>query len=88
MSAMVIDTHEFIKQMTAAGLTERQAEVIARHQESVGAQLVTVQHLDLRIEILRKDLMLKLGAMIVGAAVATIGIILAMLPIVLNLQLN
>ncbi len=35
MGDLAMEAHEFIKELTAAGLTERQAEIIARYQASV-----------------------------------------------------
>ncbi|MDA8010332.1 MAG: CCDC90 family protein, partial [Gammaproteobacteria bacterium] len=67
---IAMSTHEFIKELIDSGLTERQAEVIARHQTAViNESLATKQDVALLkqdIELLKKDLLLKLGSVMVG----------------------
>ena len=83
-----METHEFIKELTEAGMTERQAEAIACHQSQIiNENLATNHYFELLrhdIELLRKELMLKLGSMIVASGVATIGIILGVMSVMLK----
>ncbi len=83
-----METHEFIKELTEAGMTERQAEAIARHQSQIieenlatKADIASVRK---EIEMMKKDLILKLGAIIVTGLVATIGIILGVMSVMLK----
>jgi hypothetical protein len=53
MATTILDTHAFIKRLTAAGLPEAQAEILADQQSRVlGDQLATKQD----IALLRGDL--------------------------------
>ena len=88
MNTLALQTYEFIKELTAAGLTEQQAEIIAHHQAKIiDENLATKHDLELvrkEIEMLRKDMMLKLGTVIVAGFIAVIGIIIGVLPLMLN----
>ena len=88
MNMLALQTHEFIKELTGAGLTEQQAELIANHQAKIiDENLATKHDLELvrkEIEMLRKDMMLKLGTVIVAGFIAVIGIIIGVLPLMLN----
>ena len=78
---IAMSAHEFIKELTEAGLTERQAEAIVRHQTAfVTENLATKQDL----ELLKKDLLLKLGSVMVGGFVVLSGIMLSVLSLLLN----
>jgi len=47
MSSLAMETHEFIKELTEAGLTEHQSEVIARHQSLIISEnLATKQDME------------------------------------------
>lgn len=76
-----METHEFIKELVAAGLTEQQAEIIARHQTKVIHDNVATKK---DLEVLEYRFTIKFGAMLVGGLAATIGIILAVLPLLLQ----
>ncbi|MGI9310407.1 MAG: hypothetical protein ACR2P7_02610 [bacterium] len=81
MSTLSMETHEFIKELTEAGLTERQAEAIARHQaQIINDNLATKNDL----ELLKKDLIIKLGVMFLAGWVAAIGIILGVISMMLK----
>ena len=64
MSALVFDTHAFIKELTDAGMPEAQAEVLVRRQARlIDEQLATkrdLKELELRLTV-------RLGAMMVVA---------------------
>ena len=68
MSALLFDTHAFVKELTEAGMPEAQAEVLARSQATlIDEKLATkrgLKELELR---LKHDLTLRLGSMMVVA---------------------
>jgi hypothetical protein len=70
MSAIAFDTHAFIKRLTAVGMPESQAEVLAEEQTKlIETQLATKADIaDVRrdIEIARHELTVRVGAMIVA----------------------
>ncbi len=68
-----MQTHEFIKALAGVGLTGKQAEM-------VDGKLATKQDLVL----LRKGLTLKPGGLYMVSLVATVGIILSLLPMMLR----
>jgi len=74
MSTITFDTHEFIKRLKSVGFSEEQAEVFAaEHRRIIEDNLVTKEHLDMRLRELEYRLIIKLGGMmmasiIVGAA--------------------
>ena len=95
MNTLALQTHEFIKELTAAGFTEQQAELIAKHKaKMVDYHLATkhgsgsVKHeirlLKHDLELLKKDLILKLGAIIVIGHIVFTSIIIGVLPLMLN----
>ena len=68
MSALLSDTHAFVKELTEAGMPEAQAEVPARSQATlIDEKLATKQDLK-ELELrLKHDLTLRLGSMMVVA---------------------
>lgn len=61
MNAIAFDTHAFIKRLTAAGMPEPQAEVLAEEQAKlIETQLATKADL----EALKHELTIRIGAMI------------------------
>lgn len=94
MSNLAMHTHDFIKDITESGLTQRQAEIFARYQSTVSENLATKHDLELvkhdvelvkrDVELVKKDLTLKLGGMIVASALATTGIILSAVSLMLG----
>lgn len=80
MNTSATHSHEYFKELTGAGMPEEQAEIIVRREAKTADSVVTKQHLDLKIELLQKDLMLKFGSLVVGGFVATIGIMVGILP--------
>ncbi len=99
MATFTAYSHEFVKELTDAGMPEKQAEVVVRQQaEIIDHNLATKNDLkllrndlellrnDLKkdMALLKKDLIIKLGCIIVGGWVATIGIILGFLPMMLR----
>jgi hypothetical protein len=70
MSAIAFDTHAFIKRLTAAGMPESQAEVLAEEQAKlIETQLATKADIDLvrrDIELAKHELTIRVGAMIVA----------------------
>lgn len=60
---MAFDTHAFIKRLTAAGMPEAQAEVLAEEQTRlIETQLATKSDL----ERLKQELTIRVGAMIIA----------------------
>jgi len=75
MSTIVFDTHAFVKRLTAAGMPEAQAEVLAESQaELIDERLATKQDLE-RLEL---RLTLKLGGMM-AASIAIIAALVKLL---------
>lgn len=86
MATIVFDTHSYVKRLKAVGFTEEQAEVQSETLAGlINDQLVTKNHLDLRLKELETSLrhemkemesrlIIKLGAMIAAsiAVVATL----------------
>jgi hypothetical protein len=87
MASAIFDTHAFVKRLTAAGMPEPQAEILAEESTRlVGEQVATKQDVALLradIDLLRADmtameqrikdqLTIRLGAML-AAAVAIVG---------------
>jgi hypothetical protein len=92
MASAIFDTHAFIKRLTAAGMPEAQAEILADQQSRVlGDQLATKQDIALLrgdLESLRSDmtameqrikdqLTIRLGSML-AAAVVLVGALVAL----------
>lgn len=76
MSTLVFDTHAFVKELTQAGMPEKQAEVLARSQATlIDERLATKQDLK-ELELrLKHDLTLRFGSMLavaVGVVVALV----------------
>ena len=84
MTAIMFDTHESVKELINAGLPEKHAEAIVRQQAKIiDGNLATKYYIGLvkqDLILVKKDLILKLGAISVTGFVATIGIILGVLP--------
>jgi hypothetical protein len=74
MAAMMFDTYTFVKELTEAGMPERQAEVLARSQAILIEEKLATKR-DLRELELR--LTLRLGSMMVVA----IGIVAALVKL-------
>ncbi len=78
MASAIFDTHAFVKRLTAAGMPEAQAEILAEENALLlGEQLATkhdVALLRTDIERLKEQLTIRLGLMMAGgiAVVATL----------------
>lgn len=83
-----------VKKLTAASMPEAQAEVIVHESMAHGDTLLTKQDCDAsnqlsrkefitEMRVLRKDMFIRFGAMLVAAQLVTIGIILTLAPMVL-----
>ena len=84
---MSLDTHELVKELTAVGFTEPQAEALTHavgqlatkddiHEQNAAGRIdlaQAVERLEHKMEILRRDLTIWLGSMIVVAT----GVLLA-----------
>lgn len=68
MGAIAFDTHAFVKRLTAAGMPEAQAEVLAEEQTRLIDDKLTTKT---DLELLKRDLTIRMGA-IVGAGVAVL----------------
>jgi hypothetical protein len=72
MSAVTFDTLKFVKTLKGAGVSEAQAEAFstAVRESHEAAELATKRDIDdLRkdMEMMRKDIIIKLGSIIIGA---------------------
>ena len=78
MTTIVFDTHAFVKELAAAGMPEKQAEVLARAQATlIDEQLATKQDLK-ELELrLKHDLTLRLGSMMV----VSVGVVAALVKL-------
>lgn len=75
MSAITFDTHKFIKRLTAVGMPEEQAEVLAEEQaQLIDERLATKQDL----ENMKMQLTIRLGAI----CAASIGITATLLKLI------
>ena len=74
MAAIMFDTHAFVKELTGAGMPERQAEVLARSQAILIEEKLATKR-DLKELELR--LTLRLGSMMV----VSIGVVAALVKL-------
>lgn len=87
MIAMAFDTHAFIKKLVAAGMPERQAEVLAEEQARLIEDRLATKHdlieleknLDLKVELKLSSLRVELIKWMVGVSTAQAAVILAAL---------
>lgn len=67
MASAIFDTHAFVKRLIAAGMPERQAEILAEeHARLLGGQLATKQDVALLradLDKLKDQLTIRLGSM-------------------------
>ena len=79
MSSIAFDTHAFVKDLTRAGMTEEQAEVLARSQATlIDEKLATMQDLkELVARLCRgmKELELRLTLRLGSMMVVAIGVV-------------
>jgi hypothetical protein len=69
MAAVAFDTLAYVKKLRAVGFTEEQAEVQAEAlSDALGEQLVTKQHLDMRLSEVKSDVIKWVAAMLVAQA--------------------
>ena len=77
-AAIPFDTHAFIKRLTAVGMPEQQAEVLAEEQAKlIETQLATKKDIEFvrkDIEILKSELTIRVGGMIFALGGALIAI--------------
>ena len=79
MSTITFDTHEFIKRLISVGFSEEQAEVFAsEHRRIIEDNLVSKEHLDMRLRELEYRLIIKLGGMMM-ASVAVVAALVKLL---------
>lgn len=79
MPTITFDTHEFIKRLKSVGFSEEQAEVFAaEHRRIIEDNLVTKEHLDMRLREMEYRLIIKLGGMMM-AAVAVVAALVKIL---------
>lgn len=75
MASAIFDTHAFVKRLTAAGMPEQQAEILAEEQARlIGEHLATKADL----ERLKDQLTIRLGGML-AAAVAIVAALVRLL---------
>ncbi len=76
MSTITFDTHEFIKRLKAVGFSEEQAEVFAdEHRRVIEDNLVSKDHLDMRLRELEYRLTIKLGGMMMVSVTAVAALV-------------
>lgn len=82
MAALMFDTHTFVKELTEAGMPERQAEVLARnHAFLINEKLVTKQDLKRELGELELRLMYKLTLRLGSMMVVSIGVVAALVKL-------
>lgn len=78
-------TYENVEELVDVGMPEAQAKVVVRQQAEFKDGLVTMQHHDLTIELLRKEMAMMKRDLIIwlgGAIVAATTIIINFRPVV------
>jgi hypothetical protein len=71
MSAIPFDSHAFVKRLISAGMPEGQAEILAEEQAKlIETQLATKTD----IELLKHELTIRVGSMIVALGGVLIGV--------------
>ncbi|MCE3250300.1 MAG: hypothetical protein K0R41_4125 [Geminicoccaceae bacterium] len=82
MASAIFDTHAFVKRLTAAGMPEPQAEILAEEQaRMLGEQLATKHDIALLradIDRLRDQLTIRLGVML-AAGIAIVAALVKLL---------
>jgi hypothetical protein len=74
--SIAFDTLAYSKRAQQIGFKQEQAEFLAKETaELITDELVTRDYLDNRLTVLQKDLMLKLGGMMIGCTAAIISIL-------------
>ncbi len=82
MVATMFDTYAFVKELTGAGMPERQAEVLARtHAMLINEKLVTKQDLKRELGELELRLMYKLTLRLGSMMVVSIGVVAALVKL-------
>jgi hypothetical protein len=70
MAGAIFDTHAFIKRLTAAGMPEEQAEILAQEQARMLNEQLATKHdialLRADMDRLKDQLTIRLGAMMAG----------------------
>ena len=87
MATRITDTHQFYKQLTRAGISEAQAEVIAHERARQYGELATKKDIELlrrNLELLEQRLTIKFGKVYFAGQIASIGIIAGMIRLILN----
>ena len=80
MTEAAFDTHAYFKRLTAAGMPEAQAEVIAHERARRLDELVTKTDLEKELQLFESRMTVKLGLM----QIASIGLIIAALRVMLG----
>jgi hypothetical protein len=82
MASAIFDTHAFVKRLTAAGMPEPQAEILAEEQaRMLGEQLATKHDIALLradLDRLKDQLTIRLGVML-AAAIAIVAALVKLL---------
>ena len=82
MASAIFDTHAFVKRMTAAGMPEPRAEILAEEQaRMLGEQLATKHDIALLradLDRLKDQLTIRLGVML-AAAIAIVAALVKLL---------
>ena len=85
MAAIMFDTHAFVKELTEAGMPERQAEVLARSQATlIDEKLATkedLKKLELATKRDLKELELRLRLHLGSMIVVAIGVVAALVKL-------
>ena len=76
MASLIFDSHAFIKKLTAAGMPETQAEILAEEQvRLIGEHLATKTDLKELEDRLTDRLTIRFGAMLAAAIVLVGGLV-------------
>lgn len=74
MSSLTFDTHQFVKNLSAAGMPIEQAEVLAEAQKKLIDEQLTTK---LDLKLLKQEMLLAIGGMIAAAT----GLIIAVMQL-------
>ena len=82
MAAVMFDTHAFVKELTEAGMPERQAEVLSRSQVTlINEKLATKQDLKQELRELELRLTYNLTIRFGSMTVVAIGVVAALVKL-------
>ncbi len=88
MTSVTFDTHASIKNLISAGADERLAEAIVDEIKNGQGELATKADLNLAIELLRRDMIIWLGGIVITAVTIAAGVVVSLLKDFIALTMN